>query len=1039
MQRLLDRNVVEPLLADIPGIEISSNVSSVESESPKVVIHFRGNGSDVETAVEKTEKQRGQVQWYFRSFQNQKEKKCLQKGEAELKKLARGAEVEMDISRIATDGVLEVASMSRKSAELFENAIDDCFDDHLLVKKNYAATEMQLKFLNKLRREEFSRLQKTGSLKVVSSKKGLLLEGPERKVLETSKQLDSLLQSFREESFHVAYPERAFNAARTFFYDLQKDLSTSGNDILVHVLPPKKSFLPPSNSKATRIVLAGLKSNVSHAKGLFNDLPNRLDRFSQSVEVSPFLRTKVLENRIALERAHDVGVDVREAEVFIYATSSERFQAAASAIKALVPNEESYACNDESAMEALLTTHWGKVIRIAQSCKVYAECGNPIQIRGSEQKVAEFREAVNSLVEEIQSRARGHDAYTHEDESVMESLCTTEWPRVVQLAHLTRVFAERDRHGKRIRIRGPTKLVGEFRHALGALAADIQSRWNVRGDQRKASSTNVFKKVSNVSARSGANVKAENAVESKPPNASCRSGLFNSYLPYESATGVQVRPPTESRPTMRFGRSAAAASQTIDPSSAVAASLGHSPAARRLTSVDDDAKAASASEPKRLPRPLRVLKKFSYARGKYLEVCNGNVADDIADVIVSAASGDLEPQTESARAILEMGGPSLENECRRHVRTHGLLSSGSVVTLSSGNLRCRHVMHVVVSGSRFDLQMSLRKCFSAVESVGAKSISLPLLFDDKSLSVEKGYEVMLEEIRSRLGAASMTCINRVRLVDSNPSLERVVALIPAVPAAVPLSSQWSQDVEWQYQDDDGVFYSFNLAVAQQLEDAFTVFPKGQVEIDVNGVSCTVDFSAGTRRNGVTGEVTSIRRYVPNAQSQPKLKANWYFQDDHQRFCPYDATASQVLNDAFLRDNLAPKITVGSFMYQVDLTDMTQTNLTTMKVRKIKRDPVSSDMPKKSATVLPEPEVSSSSSATSLGSKIRQFFSFLGDEEVTGTVDITPDAGFALDQRMRELAAKKKVELTFSCNNTKLLIRGAKSIVSEVRSGIQVKR
>ena len=1023
MQRLLDRNVIEPLLADIPGIEISSNVCSVESESPKVVIHFRGNGSDVETAVEKTEKQRGQVQWYFRSFQNQKEKKCLQKGEAGLKKLARRAEVEMDISRIATDGVLEVASMSRKSAELFEKAIDDYVDDHLLVKKTYAATEMQLEFLKKLRREEFSRLQKTGSLKTVSSKKGLLLEGPERKVLETSKQLDGLLQSFREESFHVAYPERAFNAAKALFYDLQKDLMSPVDNVLVHIFPPDESFLPPANSKATLIVLAGFKRTVSAVKDLFNDLPNLLDRFSQSVEVSPFLQTKVLENRIALERAHDVGVDVREAEVFIYATSSERFQAAASAIKALVPNEESYACNDESAMEALLATHWGKVIRIAQSCNVFAERGNPIRIRGSEQKVVEFRAAMNSLVQEIQSRAHGHDAYTHEDEFVMESLCTTEWHQVVQLAQSSRVFAERVRHGKRIRIRGPKKMVGEFRHALDALAAEIQSQSNVRGGQRKASSPNVFKKVLNVSARSGANVKAENA------------GLFHGYLPHESSSDDEV-------PTirLRLPSRSATASQTIDPSSAVAAPLGHFPAARRLTSVgDDDAKAASASEPKRRPQPLRVLKKFPYARGKYLEVCNGNVADDIADVIVSAASGDLEPQTDSARAILEMGGPSLETECRRHVRTHGLLLSGSVVTLSSGNLRCRHVVHVVVSGTKFDLQMSLRKCFSAVELVGAKSISLPLLFDDKVLSVEKGYEVMLEEIRSRLSAAWMTCINRVRLVDSNSSLVRVVASISAVPAAVPLSSQWSQDAEWQYQDDDGVFYSFNLTVAQQLEDAFTVFPIGEVEIDVNGVSWAFDFSAGTRRNGVTGEVTSIRRYVPNAQSQPKSKANWYFQDDRKRFCPYDATASQVLNDAFLRGNLAPKITVGSFMYQVDLSDMTQTNLTTMKVRKIKRDPVSSsDMPKKSATVLPEPEVSSSSSATSFGSRMRQlFFSFLGDEEVTETVTIAPDAGFALDQRMRELAAKKKVELSFSCNNKKLLIRGAKSIVSEVCSGIQV--
>ena len=163
----------------------------------------------------------------------------------------------------------------------------------------------------------------------------------------------------------------------------------------------------------------------------------------------------------------------------------------------------------------------------------------------------------------------------------------------------------------------------------------------------------------------------------------------------------------------------------------------------------------------------RLLKKIFFSTsGKYLEVCTGSVAGECVDVIISATGRDLVPQADLA----EIGGTSIGEECCRYAKDKGLVEKGHIVVTNSGCLQCDCVLNVVTSslGSVLDLRASLKGCFDIVEAVSASSVSLPLLFDDRKMSVLSGFVCMVEEIRRRLEEGS--CVKFVRIFDSNSEL-----------------------------------------------------------------------------------------------------------------------------------------------------------------------------------------------------------------------------------------------------------------------------
>ncbi len=114
--------------------------------------------------------------------------------------------------------------------------------------------------------------------------------------------------------------------------------------------------------------------------------------------------------------------------------------------------------------------------------------------------------------------------------------------------------------------------------------------------------------------------------------------------------------------------------------------------------------------------------------GTQLELIEGDITDLEVEAIVNAANEDLQLGSGVAGAILEKGGPSIQEECNRI----GGTPVGTAVLTGSGNLKADHVIHAV--GPRMGegeedrkLQSAIRASLALADRHGLKSIALPAL------------------------------------------------------------------------------------------------------------------------------------------------------------------------------------------------------------------------------------------------------------------------------------------------------------------------
>ncbi len=114
--------------------------------------------------------------------------------------------------------------------------------------------------------------------------------------------------------------------------------------------------------------------------------------------------------------------------------------------------------------------------------------------------------------------------------------------------------------------------------------------------------------------------------------------------------------------------------------------------------------------------------------GTQLELIEGDITNLEVEAIVNAANEDLQLGSGVAGAILEKGGPSIQEECDRI----GGTPVGTAVLTGSGNLKADHVIHAV--GPRMGegeedrkLQSAIRASLALADRHGLKSIALPAL------------------------------------------------------------------------------------------------------------------------------------------------------------------------------------------------------------------------------------------------------------------------------------------------------------------------
>ncbi len=145
---------------------------------------------------------------------------------------------------------------------------------------------------------------------------------------------------------------------------------------------------------------------------------------------------------------------------------------------------------------------------------------------------------------------------------------------------------------------------------------------------------------------------------------------------------------------------------------------------------------------------------------------------------------------------------------------------------------------------------------------------------------------------------------------------------------------------WEWKDDSGNFVAYSASESQNIENAY-LNGDNSIVLILNGHAYSIDVVAMVQTNISSDRTRKIQRAtgpppaIPNSSTTPKSSVQWTFDND-KGFCSYSPTASHTIEEAYQARSAQLTLTTGGHQYVVDLSNMTQTNTATNRVRKIQR-------------------------------------------------------------------------------------------------------
>ena len=145
-----------------------------------------------------------------------------------------------------------------------------------------------------------------------------------------------------------------------------------------------------------------------------------------------------------------------------------------------------------------------------------------------------------------------------------------------------------------------------------------------------------------------------------------------------------------------------------------------------------------------------------------IEVANGDLTKETTDAIVNINSTNLNMNSagELGKAVAKASGPQAQQECSQL----GPQSPGSAVMTSGGNLKVRHIIHIVPGSSdKTHLQQCLEEGLRLADKKNLQSISIPAIgTGGYGLSATDSAEVAFQALRN--ASTNFTSIAKVRIV-----------------------------------------------------------------------------------------------------------------------------------------------------------------------------------------------------------------------------------------------------------------------------------
>ncbi len=127
-----------------------------------------------------------------------------------------------------------------------------------------------------------------------------------------------------------------------------------------------------------------------------------------------------------------------------------------------------------------------------------------------------------------------------------------------------------------------------------------------------------------------------------------------------------------------------------------------------------------------------VILESTLAKGRQLQIAQGDLTEENVDAIVNAANAHLQHGGGVAGAILRKGGTQIQEESNTWVREHGPVSHVQPAYTSAGKLPCRYVIHAVgpvwgEGDEDLKLAAAVSGSLSVASRLGLNSIALPAI------------------------------------------------------------------------------------------------------------------------------------------------------------------------------------------------------------------------------------------------------------------------------------------------------------------------